>query len=91
MLLALMIIASIAEVISIGLVLPFLGVLTSPEQIYQHSLMQYPIQLLNITKPDQLILPLTIVFITVAIFAGVIRLTLLYVTTRLSFAMGAEF
>ena len=90
MLLALMFIASIAEVISIGLTLPFLGVFTSPEQIYQHSLMQYPIQLLNITKPDQLILPLTIVFITVAIFAGVIRLTLLYVTTRLSFAIGAD-
>ena len=85
-----MFIASIAEVVSIGLVLPFLGALTSPEQIYQQSIMQYPIQLLNITKPDQLILPLTIVFITVAIIAGVIRLTLLYVTTRLSFAIGAD-
>jgi len=85
-----MFIASVAEVISIGLVLPFLGVLTSPEQIYQHSLMQYPVQLLNITKPEQLILPLTITFISVAIFAGVIRLTLLYATTRLSFAIGAD-
>ena len=85
-----MFIASVAEVMSIGLVLPFLGVLTSPEQIYQHSLMQYPVQLLNITKPEQLILPLTIIFISVAIFAGVIRLTLLYVTTRLSFAIGAD-
>ena len=85
-----MFIASIAEVISIGLVIPFLGVLTSPEQIYQHSLMQYPVQLLNITKPDQLILPLTIIFISVAIFAGAIRLTLLYATTRLSFAIGAD-
>ena len=90
MLLILMFIASIAEVISIGLVIPFLGVLTSPEQIYQHSLMQYPVQLLNITKPDQLILPLTIIFISVAIFAGAIRLTLLYATTRLSFAIGAD-
>ena len=85
-----MFIASLAEVISIGLVLPFLGVLTSPEQIYQHSLMQYPVQLLNVTKPEQLILPLTIIFISVAIFAGVIRLTLLYATTRLSFAIGAD-
>ena len=85
-----MFIASVAEVMSIGLVLPFLGVLTSPEQIYQHSLMQYPVQLLNITKPEQLILPLTIIFISVAIFAGVIRLTLLYATTRLSFAIGAD-
>jgi ATP-binding cassette, subfamily B, bacterial PglK len=90
MLLLLMFIASVAEVISIGLVLPFLGALASPEQIYQHSLMQYPIQLLNITKPDQLLLPLTIVFITAAIFAGVIRLSLLYFTTRLSFAIGAD-
>ena len=90
MLLALMFVASIAEVISIGLTLPFLGVFTSPELIYQHSLMQYPIKLLNITEPDQLILPLTIMFISVAIFAGVIRLTLLYATTRLSFAIGAD-
>ena len=90
MLLALMFVATIAEVVSVGLVLPFLGALTSPEQIYQHSLMQYPIQLLNITKPDQLILPLTAAFIAATILAGVIRLTLLYVTTRLSYATGAD-
>jgi len=90
MLLALMCVATIAEVISVGLVVPFLAALTSPEQIYQHSLMQYPIQVLGITKSDQLILPLTAAFITATIFAGVIRLTLLYVTTRLSFAAGAD-
>ena len=90
MLLALMCVATIAEVISVGLVLPFLGALTSPEQIYQHSLMQYPIQILGITKSDQLILPLTAAFITATILAGVIRLSLLYVTTRLSYAAGAD-
>ena len=90
MLLALMFVATIAEVFSIGLVLPFLGALTSPEVIYQHSLMQYPIQILGITKSDQLILPLTVAFITATILAGVIRLTLLYVSTRLSFAAGAD-
>ena len=90
MLLALMLVASIAEVISVGLVLPFLGVLTSPEIIYQHSLMQYPIQILGITKSDQLILPLTVAFITATILAGAVRLTLLYVTTRLSYATGAD-
>ena len=77
MLLFLMFIASVAEVISIGLVLPFLGALASPEQIYQHSLMQYPIQILGITKSDQLILPLTAAFIAATIFAGLIRLILL--------------
>ncbi|MBT4147043.1 MAG: ABC transporter ATP-binding protein [Gammaproteobacteria bacterium] len=85
-----MVIASLAEIISIGAVLPFLGVLTAPEQVYQHSLMQPVIQTLALTKPEQLILPLTILFITAALLAGVIRLTLLYAMTRLSFATGAD-
>jgi ATP-binding cassette, subfamily B, bacterial PglK len=90
LLLILMVIASLAEIISIGAVLPFLGVLTAPEQVYQHSLMQPVIQTLALTKPEQLILPLTILFITAALLAGVIRLTLLYAMTRLSFATGAD-
>ena len=85
-----MIIASLAEIISIGAVLPFLGILTAPEQVYQHPLMQPVIQILALTEPKQLILPLTILFITAALLAGVIRLTLLYAMTRLSFATGAD-
>ena len=90
LLLILMIIASLAEIISIGAVLPFLGILTAPEQVYQHALMQPVIQILALTEPKQLILPLTILFITAALLAGVIRLALLYVMTRLSFATGAD-
>ena len=52
--------ASLAEIISIGAVLPFLGVITAPEQVYQHSLMQPVIQILELTEPRQLILPLTL-------------------------------
>jgi len=90
LLLTLMVIASLSEIISVGAVLPFLGVLTSPEQVYQHQLMQPLIQLLDLTEPKQLILPLTAVFITAALLAGAVRLTLLYVMTRLSFAAGAD-
>jgi ATP-binding cassette, subfamily B, bacterial PglK len=90
LLLILMVIASLAEIISIGAVLPFLGVLTAPELVYQHSLMQPVIQILALTKPEQLMLPLTILFITATLLAGVIRLTLLYAMTRLSFATGAD-
>jgi ATP-binding cassette, subfamily B, bacterial PglK len=85
-----MLIASLAEVISIGAVLPFLGILTAPEQVYQYPLMQPVIKILAITEPKQLILPLTILFISAALLAGVIRLILLYAMTRLSFATGAE-
>ena len=90
LLLPLMVVASLAEIISIGSVLPFLGILTAPEQVYQHSLMQSFIQILGITEPGQLILPLTILFIAASLLAGAIRLTLLYVMTRLSFATGAD-
>ncbi len=90
LLLILMIIASLAEIISIGAVLPFLGILTAPEQVYHHALMQPFIQILALTEPKQLILPLTILFITAALLAGVIRLTLLYAMTRLSYATGAD-
>jgi len=90
LLLILMIIASLSEIISIGAVLPFLGILTAPEQAYHHQLLQPIIQILEITESSQLILPLTILFITTVLLAGVIRLTLLYAMTRLSYATGAD-
>ena len=87
----LMIIASFAEVVSIGAVLPFLGVLTSPEKIFAHNLAQPFIQLLQIQSAQELLLPFTLIFIAAAIFAGVTRITLLWVQTRLSMAIGADF
>jgi len=90
LLLILMIIASLSEIISVGAVLPFLGILTAPEQVYEQQFIQPLIQILEITEPNQLILPLTILFIIAALLAGVIRLTLLYAMTRLSHATGAD-
>ena len=90
LLLILMVLASIAEIVSIGTVVPFLSILTAPEIIYQHQLIQPVNNALNITSPEELLLPITIVFILAALLAGVIRLFLLYVITRFSFATGAD-
>ena len=90
LLLILMIIASLAEIVSIGAVLPFLGVITAPEQVYQHQLMQPFIQILELTEPRQLILPLTMLFITTILVSSAVRLTLLYAMTRFTFAVGAD-
>jgi ATP-binding cassette, subfamily B, bacterial PglK len=90
LILILMIVASLSEVISIGAVLPFIGILTAPDQIYQHQLIQPLVQYFELTSPKQLMLPLTIAFIMSALFAGAIRLALLYSITRLSFATGAD-
>jgi ABC-type bacteriocin/lantibiotic exporter with double-glycine peptidase domain len=88
---ALMIITSFAEVVSIGSVLPFLAVLTSPEKIFIHDLAQPFIQLFHSQSAQDLLMPLTLIFITAAFFAGLTRMILLWVQTRLSMAIGTDF
>ena len=90
LLLVLMLIASFAEIVSIGAVLPFLSVLTGPERVFEHSAAQPLINVLGLTAPDQLLLPLTIAFGAAALIAGSMRLLLLWASTRLSFAAGAD-
>jgi ATP-binding cassette subfamily B protein len=87
----LMILASLAEVISIGAVLPFLGVLTNPEPIFRQPYVQGMIQWLGLTESRQLLLPLTVVFAVAAIVSGVMRFILLWAQTRLSHSIGADF
>ncbi len=88
--LVLMLLASFAEILSIGAVLPFLAVLTAPERIFEHASAQHIIQALGLTAPAQLLLPLTIFFGVTALIAGVMRLLLLWASTRLSYATGAD-
>jgi ABC-type bacteriocin/lantibiotic exporter with double-glycine peptidase domain len=90
LLLFLMIVASFAEILSIGAVLPFLGALTAPNRIFEHPAGQPFIQALSITSADQLLLPLTITFGLAALSASVLRVLLLWATIRLSFAVGAD-
>jgi len=90
LLLVLMLLASFAEILSIGAVLPFLGVLTAPERIFEMPVAQPIIQALKLTEPKQLLLPLTIAFGLAALIAGTMRLLLLWASTRLSFATGAD-
>jgi len=90
LLLVLMIAASFAEIISIGAVLPFLAVLTAPERIFQLPMVQPIIKASGITMASQLLLPLTVVFGLAALISGGVRLFLLWASTRLSYATGAD-
>jgi ABC-type multidrug transport system fused ATPase/permease subunit len=89
-LLALMVMASFAEVLSLGAVVPFLGVLTSPEKVFLHPAAQPIILMLDVTEPSQLLLPLTICFAGAALLNGAMRLFLLWTTTRMSVLIGAD-
>jgi ATP-binding cassette, subfamily B, bacterial PglK len=89
-LLVLMVITSFAEVISIGAALPFLAALTDPDRLFQTTAIQPLIRIFDLSKPLQLILPLTILFGFAAVLAGAMRLLMLWVSTRLAFAAGAD-
>jgi len=86
----LMLISSFTEVLSLGAVLPFLGAISDPNFIYTHEYAQPIIQLFNLTNPDQIVLPMTLIFIGVVLFSGLVRVLLLYVMTRFSYATGSD-
>jgi len=90
LLLVLMVLASFAEIVSIGAVLPFLGVLTVPDRVFMHPAAQPFIELLTIKEPKDLLLPLTLIFGMAALLTGAMRLALLWASTRLSFAAGSD-
>lgn len=90
LLLFLMFFASLAEMVTIGAVLPFLGVLVDPQSLYEYEPIQPLILFLGATDPQQLIFPIVVFFIIVVISAGFIKVGLLYCTTRLSHSTGTE-
>lgn len=89
-LLVLMIISSFADVVSIGAVVPFLGALASPEKLFEFQIIKNYGPLVGVVSPFDLLLPLTIIFIIAAILAALIRLILIKISTRISFAIGSD-
>jgi ABC-type multidrug transport system fused ATPase/permease subunit len=85
-----MLLTSFAEVLSVGAIVPFLSILTSPDWIFAHPYAQPLIKAMNFTVPTQLLLPIGLVFGAAAVLAGVMRISLLWISTRLSFATGAD-
>ncbi len=90
LLLGLMLVNAFAEVISLGAVLPFLAILTAPDRVFNHPIVAGMAQAAGITSADQLVLPLTVAFAAVALIAAAIRMLLLWSSTRLVYASGAD-
>jgi ATP-binding cassette, subfamily B, bacterial PglK len=88
--LCLMIVSTLAEVVSLGAVLPFLGVLTAPDRVLKHPLVADFARALHITTADQLVLPLTIAFAAAALISGAIRIAQSWAIARFTFASGAD-
>lgn len=90
MLLILMIFSSVAEVFSLGAVVPFLGVLSSPEIFFQNLSFKPLIDFFDIKNSGELLFLVTVIFIISSLAAGLLRLLLLQFNTKLSFLAGAD-
>ena len=90
LLMGFMLVSAFAEVVSLGAVLPLLSILTVPDLVFNHPIVANVAQAGGITSADQLVLPFTVAFIAAALMAGAIRMLLLWGSTRLAFAIGAE-
>ena len=89
-LLLLMVAVSISEMLSIGAIIPFLAVLTSPEKLFNYSLLKPFFLAMGFVDPVELVLPLTITFASAAAIAGLMRLILIAATTKISYGIGSE-
>ena len=84
------VIASFFEMASLGAVVPFLGVLSEPEPVFQNEYLQPFIKFFGITEANQLALPMTVLFVSLVLLSAIIRLILLWTLTRLSQLAGAD-
>ena len=89
-LLFLTIIGAIAEVISLSVIVPFIGVLTNPSEIFSYELVSANAEMLGIYKPEEMLLPLTVIFSVAAITAGIMRLILLWLSIKVGNSTGAD-
>ncbi|WP_409037466.1 ABC transporter ATP-binding protein [Leptospira levettii] len=88
--LILILVTAFAEVLSLGAIIPFLGVLISPDKVYEIEAFQFLWRMMGVNSSGEILLPITIAFITGAFIAGTLRLTLLYLSSRLSYAVGSD-
>tara|TARA_A100001035_G_scaffold129658_2_gene101949 strand:+ start:1156 stop:2874 length:1719 start_codon:yes stop_codon:yes gene_type:complete len=84
------VVASFFEMASLGAVVPFLGVLSEPEPVFQNEYLQPFIEFFGITEANQLALPMTVLFVSLVLLSAIIRLILLWTLTRLSQLAGAD-
>lgn len=90
LMIALTLITSVAEVISLGAVVPFIGILTQPERVFNLPMLSGFVHWMGIVTPGELVLPLAVMFSVAAIVAAGLRLLLLWVSIRLSNVTGAD-
>jgi len=81
---------SIAEIICITLLFPYLGVIINPESLSTNNLVNSIGKILGVNQPEELILPLTIFFLIATIISGFVRYLFNFYALRVSSNIGSD-
>ena len=90
LLLILTVATSVAEIISIGALLPFLSLLSNPDIIKFNFYLNYLNEYFNVQKDIDLVVVVAIIFACTIILSGSLKLFMLWINTKLSFAIGRD-
>ncbi len=89
--LAMMLLGAVAEVVSIGALVPFLAVVADPGRIRRLPGVDAALNAMGITTSDSLLVCLTIAFAASSLAAGAMRVALSWVSNTYVFALGHDF
>lgn len=84
-----MLLGALAEVATLGAVVPFLSIMASPEAATDFPLLGNLVDVLHLTAADFLLVSASL-FGVVAVLAAAIRLTVVWLTTRFVFGVGHD-
>ena len=88
--LLLTIVGSVFEVVSLGAVIPFISVLSSPESLLENESYSAILKIFNILSTDDLVITVTLFFGISALLAGFVRLLLIWTTLQVTSLTGAD-
>lgn len=85
----LLVLGAVAEMATLGAIVPFLALLSDPAMLNQYPFFNQILALLGLSS-DQVLLVAALLFGVIAILAGGIRMLLMWYSLRFSFGLGAD-
>ena len=78
------------DLLTIGMIFPFLAILTTPEIVFDYPIIKDILIFFNINDSSSLIFIITFLFIFFVFVSTIMRVAILYANTRLAYASGAD-
>jgi len=90
LLVLLMFAGALAELVTLGAVIPFVALMAEPERAYDFPKLQQLFSNLGWEQSEALIIPMTMLFLAIVVTSAAIRLLLAWVKNRYTFALGYD-